>query len=210
MSESLPQPLATEDILPALDQIPCEDRTPYLLESMALVEVYSTVLYSLPSRPLRTFSPDANVDWIVSLSLRSPSFELRTKIQNLNFHCLPQTDNLLLGLYYLLLLPIGQPIGRLPGPANSSEIECFRQCLGLCHVQHDTTSDYITTLHYLTEGMIEKVLTDMLGFARTRKITSNERMGLNLTESYAWSILSSNGIPTFPSWERFIEYPTLC
>lgn len=203
MSESL-SPLATEDVLPALDQIPCEHRTPYLLESMALVEVYSTVLYSLPSRPLRTFYPDADVDWITYLPLRSPSFELRTKIQKLNFHYLPQTDNLLLGLYYLLLLPIGQPIGQLPGSPDS-EIGCFRQCLGFCNIQHDTTSDYITPLHYLAEGMTEKVMIEMLGFRRIRKITSNERMGFNLTEFYAWSILSSEELPAFPVWQGFIK-----
>lgn len=92
-------------------------------------------------------------------------------MQILNLKYLPQPENLLLGLYYLLLLPIGQPVGHLRRPQNSSEIDCFRQCLKFCYLQNGMSSNSVIPLHCLAEEMTETALIDMHGFRHRRYST---------------------------------------
>ncbi|KAG9009577.1 hypothetical protein FRB90_008274, partial [Tulasnella sp. 427] len=51
-------------MIPYLYQIYPSSRTPELLELMGLNEVYSAIINALPTRPLRTFSPGASLDWL--------------------------------------------------------------------------------------------------------------------------------------------------
>ncbi|KAG8891458.1 hypothetical protein FRC01_014691, partial [Tulasnella sp. 417] len=194
-----------EAVFPVLHQIPPEDWTPQLLELIALIEVYSTIIYSLDSRPLRTLSPDATVDWIKRLPFRLPPVELRSKLQIINLHYLHHIDNLLLGLYYLLLLPIGRPMGRLRGSQNSSEVDCFKQCLKFCYLQHRVPGDSVTPLHCLAAEMAEQALIDLHGSRHRRNLADQETSCLGLASRYAWLVLGSKGIPTFPLWEAFLD-----
>ncbi|KIO33902.1 hypothetical protein M407DRAFT_227027 [Tulasnella calospora MUT 4182] len=205
MAKSVPWPMPPEAIFQALNQMPYGSGTPHQLERLALTEVYSMILYSLNSRPLKTFSPDATVDWIKLLPSRRPSIELRTKMQILKLRYFPQASNLLLGLYYLLLLPIGQPVGHMRASQNSSEIDCFRQCLRLCHLQHGMSGDPVTPLHGLAEELMENAVIDIHGFRHPRNIASKERSCLDLAKIYGWLVLGPKGIPTFPLWEAFLD-----